>query len=111
MDIEHQTVETGTIVTIRGDLDGKTAPTAQHYIEQITPSAMHLLLDMREVAFMSSAGLRLLLALHRTVAESQGKLVLVGLSEDIEDTMTETGFLAYFTVCKTLDEGLVALQG
>jgi anti-sigma B factor antagonist len=36
---------------------------------------------------------------------------LVGLSEDIKDTMSVTGFLKFFVTSDTLDSALAALQG
>jgi anti-sigma B factor antagonist len=109
MEITHRTTDTCTIVEINGDLDGKTAPIANEYIEKLYQPKCSLLLDMSKVLFMSSAGLRLMLSVHRTINEVKGTLVLVGLSEDIEDTMRETGFLTHFTVCETVEEGLETL--
>jgi anti-sigma B factor antagonist len=68
-----------------------------------------MILDMSEVAYMSSAGLRMLLVMYRTIISKSGKVVLVGLSEDIRDTMSMTGFLDFFTYFETLDEGLKTL--
>jgi anti-sigma B factor antagonist len=59
---------------------------------------------------MSSAGLRALLSTYRQVTSQQVALVLVGLSEEIKDTMTATGFLNFFTVHDTVEIGLTALK-
>lgn len=110
MDITAQTVEDKTIVILSGELDGKSAPAAQ---EQIMPSCKpgcKLLLDMSQVSYMSSAGLRLMLSLHRHITTVQGSLVLVGLSDDLQDTMSATGFLAYFTTSATLEDGQALLD-
>jgi anti-sigma B factor antagonist len=48
----------------------------------------------------------MLLVLYRTITSQSGKVVLVGLSEDIRDTMLMTGFLDFFTYFDTLDDGL-----
>jgi anti-sigma B factor antagonist len=69
-----------------------------------------MLLDMSQVLYMSSAGLRMLLSVYRQVTGKAGQVVLIGLAENLEDTMSMTGFLDFFTTCKTLDEGLTALK-
>ena len=40
----------------------------------------------------------------------KGKVVIVGLNEDIKSTMSATGFLKFFTTADTLDEGVKALD-
>jgi anti-sigma B factor antagonist len=65
---------------------------------------------MSGVEYMSSAGLRMMLSMHRQASTNKGQLVLVGLSEDIKDTMSATGFLGFFTVQDTVEAGLAALK-
>jgi anti-sigma B factor antagonist len=98
------------VVKLTGDLDGNTAPDAQVQIMQFAIPSVKMMLDMSEVSFMSSAGLRMLLVMYRTINSQSGKVVLVGLSEDIRDTMLMTGFLDFFTYFETLDEGLKTLS-
>jgi anti-sigma B factor antagonist len=81
--------------------------------QQVLPLAQpgaKILLDMTQVPYMSSAGLRMLLSLYRQVAAKDGQLVLVGLVEQIKDTMSITGFLDFFTTCDTLESGLQTLN-
>ena len=67
-------------------------------------------MDMTQVQYMSSAGLRMLLSMYRQTQGKEGKLVLVGLSEELQDTMSVTGFLDFFTISETVDAGLTALK-
>jgi anti-sigma B factor antagonist len=69
-----------------------------------------MVLDMSHVPFMSSAGLRVLLLLYRKISGNEGKVVLVGLSDDLRDTMSITGFLDFFTTYNTLQEGIQAVS-
>lgn len=98
-----------TIAEVTGDIDGKTAPVAQAQIVPLAGEDCKLMLDMSGVSYMSSAGLRMLLVLRRQVPSS-GRLVLVGLSESLKDTMSVTGFLDFFTVSDTREEGVAALN-
>jgi anti-sigma B factor antagonist len=105
-----KTIKEVAIVELTGDIDASTAPKIQAQVLPLIESNKKILLDLSDVAYMSSAGLRVLLSLYRQTTAKNGNLVLVGLSEDIEDTMSVTGFLNLFTVCKTLDLGLAALK-
>jgi anti-sigma B factor antagonist len=109
MDITIDDKKDVKVVRLVGDLDANSAPEAQAQIVPLAGSGAKIILDMSKVPYMSSAGLRMLLVLYRSIAGSGGKVVLVGLSNDIEDTMQLTGFLEFFDHYATLDEGIVAL--
>jgi anti-sigma B factor antagonist len=98
------------ILELEGDIDANTAPEISSDVLTTTKSEQKILLDLTNVPYMSSAGLRMLLKLYRTVTNEGKKLVLVGLSEDIQDTMEVTGFLQFFTVCPTTEEALSSLS-
>ncbi len=110
MDITIKETQGVTIATVSGDVDGSTAATLQEQILPLAQAGSKILLDMTNVPYMSSAGLRMLLSLYRKATSVDGKLVLVGLSEEILDTMSITGFLDFFTTCDTVDAGMAALQ-
>lgn len=98
------------IVELIGDVDAKTAPNVQQEVLPLVQPKSKILLNMSAVPYMSSAGLRMLLSLYRQTTAKDGKLVLVGLSEDLRDTMSVTGFLDFFTTTETEEEGVAALK-
>jgi anti-sigma B factor antagonist len=65
MEIVTKTVGEITIVELSGDIDANTAPKVQEQVLPLAESGAKLLLNMTEVPYMSSAGLRSLLALYR----------------------------------------------
>ena len=111
MDVQITTVNDVTVVAIEGELDGKTAPEAQNEVLPLAQPGCKLLIDMSKVPYMSSAGLRMMLLVYRQVTANDGQSVLVGLSEEIEDTMEVTGFLDYFETRDSYEAGLEALNG
>ena len=110
MEINLKTYHNVKVVEIMGDLDSNTAPIAQNQILPFTEPGCRMVLDMSHVPFMSSAGLRVLLLLYRKISTNEGKVVLVGLSDDLRDTMSITGFLEFFTTYNTLQEGIQAVS-
>ena len=110
MEIREEKTGDITVFTIAGDIDGSTAPEAQEKIVPLAAPDAKIVLDMNAVAYMSSAGLRMLLVIYRTIVGQGGKVVLVGLSEELQDTMALTGFLDFFDHFDSLDDGLAALN-
>ena len=110
MNITVKRLEQITLVEITGEIDGRTAAQAQAQILPLLEPNCKMLVDMSGVDYMSSAGLRLMLSMHRQAAGNKGQLLLVGLSEEIRDTMAATGFLNFFATQDTVEAGLIALQ-
>lgn len=110
MDININTVEQVKVVDLAGEVDANTAPAVQEKVLPLAVPGSKILLDMTKVSYMSSAGLRMLLSLYRQTTAKDGKIVLVGLSEEIHDTMSITGFIDFFTTSKDLESGLEALK-
>ena len=109
MEIEFETVDGITVVTLFGELDSRTAPIVQEKLLDLPSPEARVLLEMSGVGYISSAGLRALLMLYRRMANSDGRVALVGLTESIRDVMTVTGFLDFFAAYETLEEGVAAL--
>ncbi len=105
-----ETLDQVTVVELIGDIDGGTAPKVQEQVLPLAAAGGRILMDLTKVPYMSSAGLRMLLSVYRQISGQNGQVILVGLSEDIRDTMSITGFLDFFTTCDTLDLGLSALK-
>jgi anti-sigma B factor antagonist len=97
------------VATLTGEVDGQTAPEAQERLSAQLSPLSKLMLDMSGVTYLSSAGLRMLLAIYRQLAAVDGRIVLVGLSEEIKDTMVMTGLLRFFPLSDSVDAGLTML--
>ncbi len=110
MNLSIREMDTIKVVEIVGDIDGMTAPIAQEQINPLASPGSKVILDLSRVPFMSSAGLRMLISAKRHFDWKEGRLVLAGLPQNIKKAMTETGFLEYFTLADTVEEGVAALS-
>lgn len=99
-----------TLITLVGDIDGSTAPGVQADVLVAAAPDIKMILEMTQVPYMSSAGLRVLLAVYRQMTAQNGQVVLVGLVEEIKDTMSVTGFLDFFTTADSLEEAFAVLN-
>lgn len=106
MDIAVSKTEKATVVAISVDIDAKSAPELQGQILPLVNSESALVLDVSQVAYMSSAGLRMLLSVYRQAARFNARLILSGLSQELQDVMSATGFLDQFSTCETVEIAL-----
>jgi anti-sigma B factor antagonist len=111
MNITVKQAGKAAVAAVSGYVDGKTAPNFQAQMIDLVRRYEALLIDFAEVSFMSSAGYRAMLLIRQE--SQQGKrnipVVLAAMPEPIRDNMEATGFLTFFTVCCSLEEGLQEL--
>ena len=110
VEVRTDAVDGTSIIRLEGTLDGSTAPSAQAAIGPQVAPGCRLVIDLSAVEYMSSAGLRLMLSIFRQVSAGGGKVAMTGLSAEIQDTMSLTGFLDFFTTADTLDGALLAVH-
>lgn len=110
MEITIQTLEGISVAELKGEIDAKTAPTVTEKLLPLMESGSKILVNLTQVSYMSSAGLRSLLSLYRQSTAKESNLLLVGLSEELRDTMSMTGFLDFFKTAETLEAGVSALK-
>ncbi len=79
------------VVALDGRLDTTTAPDFEKAITADRKPAMNVIVDMKKLAYISSAGLRVLLMIKRAIG-SEGTLKVRNASSDIQDVMEITGF-------------------
>lgn len=94
------------VAELSGDIDSKTAPEVQEQLLLLVEQAKPLVIDLGRVAYMSSAGLRMMLLVYRQAATRKGKIVLAAVPAAIKDVMSMTGFLKFFILCDGVQEAL-----
>jgi anti-sigma B factor antagonist len=100
-----------TVVELAGEFDSLTAPQSRDELVRLASSGEPVLLDLTKTSYMSSAGLRVLLLVYRQATSSGTPVALVGIPQLIHDVMAATGFIDFFTVADTVDDGLDVLAG
>lgn len=106
----HVSGEAGIVlIEPAGDIDGKTAPQFQEQVVGRMKAGVRMVINMEQVAFMSSAGLRAMLLVYREAKALGAKLALSGVNKDIRNSMSATGFLTFFVVCDSVADGINAV--
>jgi len=95
---DHQ-VHRLTVLSITGRLDASTVNVLDRaLVRSFATGTRTAVLDMGEVTYISSSGLRVLLTARRTAREKGGDIVLCALSSNVRDVMDMVGFTALFTI-------------
>ena len=81
-----------TTLVLSGRLDTTTAPSLQEALIPEFDNAKHIELDFTELAYVSSAGLRVLLMGEKTAKAKGGKQTLINVSDEIMEVFEMTGF-------------------
>lgn len=77
---------------IEGRLDTTTAPTLEKTINDILDGVTELILDMNQLTYVSSAGLRVLLSTQKKMNKI-GTMKLIGVCEEVMEVFEMTGFV------------------
>lgn len=84
-------------IVLGGRLDTNTSPELEEVVDSSLDGVEKLVFDMADLEYISSAGLRVLLAALQTM-EEQGEMVLRNVREEIMDVFEITGFIDDLTI-------------
>lgn len=87
------------VAKLQGRLDTAAAVEVTPDFQQLNQYADGpLVIDCTELQYISSSGLRLLLALRKEVAARNGKLQIKNINEEIRQVFNITGFINLFDI-------------
>lgn len=86
------------IVAIKGRIDSYTAPQFSDSLRPIAHSDIKtIILDLNDVVYISSAGLRVLIDIHKTCKKlNKGGVVLTSVPQRVFETLELAGFSPLF---------------
>ncbi len=86
-------------VGLEGRLDVLTSQTLEKELEAVLESATEMTIDFEKLEYISSAGLRTLLAAQQFMQEKgREKVKVVNANEDLFEILEETGFTRILNV-------------
>ncbi len=93
--------------TPAGRLDSNnSAAFEKEIMAAIDAGEVHILIDFSELAYISSAGLRVILLTAKKTKAASGKLVLCSLNESINEVFLVSGFNAILDIQTNKDAAL-----
>ena len=97
MTIEKNLSGTELTIAIIGRLDTTTAPQLEAEFKQSITGVEKLVLDFASLEYLSSAGLRVLLAAQK-VMNKQGEMIIKNVNDTINEIFEVTGFIDILTI-------------
>ena len=96
------------LVSAAGRIDSQTAPQLEATFKEINDAdRFNLVLEMSEVGFVSSAGLRVMISVQKTCKKwNRGELVLANVPERIYETLDLAGFVPLFRIYDDITEAV-----
>lgn len=100
-----------TILTPSGRLDTAAAPLFEREVEAATASGnARVLIDLADLSYISSMGLRALLTAAKRINAKGGRLALCALQAQVAEVFEISGFNAIVPVYKDRESALAALR-
>ncbi len=97
MNILKNQESTNLTINLQGRLDTVTSPQLEEEVQKLPKDVEHLVLDFKELEYVSSAGLRVILAFQK-VMNKQGDMVIRNVNSTIMEVFEVTGFSDILTV-------------
>jgi anti-sigma B factor antagonist len=112
MDISTVQRDSVCILHISGRIDTLTSRAFGEQLTSLIGNGTHrLVIDLSQVAYISSAGFRSLLVAARAIESAKGQLALAGVNGEIKRLFDIAALTEFFPMWPTADEAAAKLDG
>jgi len=95
------------VLKFEGNLDTSTAPEAESTINGLLDGgAVKILINFENLNYISSAGLRVLLATAKKLKAASGNFKICGLNETVQEVFDISGFSTILSVATSEEDAL-----
>ena len=99
MEIAIQTIDSVTVISITGSIDGFTSDDLLKNLEgQIQAGVKNIVVDLCGVDFISSAGLRAILQAQKMIRQEEGDLRMASSQERVSRVLKLSGYTSIFKI-------------
>lgn len=111
MQITRENVANAVVVRIDGWLDATTAKDLEReLLAVIGPQSSRIVLDFRSVAYVSSAGLRIVLAAAKQIRALHGAFAIFGAEQAVQRVFEISGFARIIPMVASEAEAVALVQ-
>jgi anti-anti-sigma factor len=105
LDLSTRPVGDRAVVTVGGEVDLETASQlGDHALDALREVSPHVVLDLSDVTFMDSTGLKVLLTVARRAELAGGSFAVAGASRTVRKILSLTGLDQTFTLYESVDD-------
>lgn len=111
MNLQVQQLDDGIILLVlEGELTRQTVHIPADWLLTNCQPDTRYIVDLNNVSYVSSMGLRMLLMFFRRLEAISSRLIFFSLNEGIWDTMSITGFLDFLELYESQEEAIAAAR-
>ena len=112
LELQTDQIEGALVISVTGRIDGLNAQEFHDNLDkEIAGSDISVVLDLENLSYISSAGLRSILLIAKTLRDKNMKLVLCSLSDPIREIFEIAGFDRIIDVTGSRSDAIVAITG
>ena len=109
MDINIRSVGDVSVLDFAGNLDTNSSPAAESEVNRLLDEGCrHILFNFSELNFISSSGLRILLATAKKLKIDGGRMVVCNLNDVVQEVFDISGFASILNLAETEEEALAS---
>lgn len=98
MKITKNEAENKLMLSLEGRLDTTTSPQLEEVLKEHIDAISELTIDLKELVYLSSAGLRVLLSSQKQMNRKNGTMIVKNVNETIMEVFEMTGFVDILTI-------------
>ena len=109
MEISTEELKQVSVMAVTGRVDSATAPELENSLKKLVEAEKtQIVLDLKNVEYMSSAGLRAMVSTLKAVKRVNGDLRLASLSSCVEEVLCLAGLTSIFLIHPPRDEAVAS---
>lgn len=110
MSLSSEKIDNILVISARGQINSVNAAAVEaELLAYVDVGELHCVLDLAQLDYISSAGLRVVLMMAKRLRQKQGQVVLCGLQPPIREVFEISGFLTLLTVAEGRAQAVEAL--
>ncbi|MDD5591388.1 MAG: STAS domain-containing protein [Dehalococcoidales bacterium] len=111
MEVSERTAGGVKVIALGGRLDAYAANDIERKLDSLVASEkVRLVVDLGQLDYISSSGLRVLLGALKKAREQQGDIVLSGLQPYVKEIFEISGFTQLFKMFDKTEEAIISYQ-
>lgn len=109
MDIEVTDIKDISVIHVNGFMDANTSPTVEEQILTLINDGHHkILLNLKDVSYMSSSGLRVFLSASKSMKAINGRFIVCESNEVVKEILKISGFDLIIEIQDKYEEAILS---
>src|SRR5512135_2081184 len=107
MEILKRKEKNALVISLKGRMDAVTTPVVEKDLTELMAGGERfLVLDLGDLDYISSVGLRAILVVTKRLREKQGRLVLASLKSVVREVFEISGFSSIIPIFESVDAAI-----